>query len=274
MYRFYVEKSELRDGEVSLTGEDNNHIRNVLRMQPGQEITVCDGEGTDYICRLKELNRERVAAELLCAKPSQTELPVQLVLYQGLPKKDKMELIIQKAVELGASRIVPVMTKRTVVRLEDEKKEGRKRERWQSIARAAAMQSMRGIIPQVSPVLSFSGALREAAELDGAMIPYECAQGIEETRRIISGLAEKRPHSVGIFIGPEGGFAEEEIAQAAAAGVRPVTLGRRILRTETAGLAVLSILMLAFEEDGPEENLPGKEDIRDGSIGDDGSIFG
>ncbi|MDE7300230.1 MAG: 16S rRNA (uracil(1498)-N(3))-methyltransferase [Lachnospiraceae bacterium] len=250
MYRFYVEKSEIREGEIRLTGEDNNHIRNVLRMQPGQEITVCDGEGTDYLCRLKELGREQVTAEPLSKKPSQTELPVRLILYQGLPKKDKLELIIQKAVELGASEIVPVVTKRTIVRLEDERKEARKRERWQSIARSAAMQSMRGILPQVSPVLAFSEALREAAGLDGAVIPYECAEGIENTRRIISGLQEKRPRSVGIFIGPEGGFEEEEIAQAEQAGVRPVTLGRRILRTETAGLAMLSILMLAFEEDG------------------------
>lgn len=257
MYRFYVEKSEIQSGEVRLTGEDHNHIRNVLRMQPGQEITVCDGEGTDYLCRLKALDREQVTAELLSGKPSQTELPVQLVLYQGLPKKDKMELIIQKAVELGASRIVPVMTKRTVIRLEDEKKEARKRERWQSIARAAAMQSMRGIIPQVSPVIPFSGALREASGLGSAVIPYECARGIEETRRFIAGLAEKRAGSVGIFIGPEGGFAPEEITAAAAAGVCPITLGRRILRTETAGLAALSILMLAFEEDGAEGEAAG-----------------
>lgn len=249
MYRFYVEKSTVAGSNIVLTGEDNNHIRNVLRMRPGEEITVCDGEGTDYHCRLTELSKENVTAEILGQSVSGTELPVRLVLFQGMPKKDKMEFIIQKAVELGAAEIVPVMTKRTVVKLEDEKKEAKRIERWQAIARAAAMQSMRGIIPKVSPVMRFSEGLKAAGELDALLIPYEHARGISQTGRLLGKLAGDGVRSVGIFIGPEGGFEEEEVQLAQAAGAACVTLGHRILRTETAGMAMLSLLMFAFEKD-------------------------
>lgn len=249
MYRFYVEKSAVTGSDIVLTGEDNNHIRNVLRMRPGEEITVCDGEGTDYHCRLAELTRESVRAEILGQAASGTELPVRLVLFQGMPKKDKMEFIIQKAVELGAAEIVPVMTKRTVVRLEDEKKEAKKIERWQAIARAAAMQSMRGVIPKVSSVMRFSEGLKAAGELDALLIPYEHAEGISQTKRVLSQLAADGVRSIGIFIGPEGGFEEDEVQQAQAAGAACVTLGHRILRTETAGMTMLSLLMFAFERD-------------------------
>ena len=247
MYRFYVDGNAIGEEEIVLTGEDNNHIRNVLRMHEGEEITVCDGRGTDYRCSLLQLDRDQVRARILSSQTAKTELPVKLVLYQGMPKKDKLELIIQKAVELGAAEVVPVMMHRTIVRLEDPKKEEKKRERWQSIARAAAMQSMRGVIPQVKPVVSYAQALQEAAGLDAVLVPYEQEEGIDRTRAVLQELKEKKVRSVGVFIGPEGGFEESEIVSAREAGAIPITLGHRILRTETAGLAALTLLMFAFE---------------------------
>ena len=249
MYRFYVEIGAIDGQKVRLTDEDNNHIRNVLRMKAGDEIIVCDGYGKDYHCRLEELSKDRVEAKILSMSLSYTELPVRIVLFQGMPKKDKMEFIIQKAVELGVAEVIPVNTKRTVVRLEDEKKEQKKLERWQAIAKAAAMQSMRGIVPQIGKVCSFTEALEYAKQLDAAVIPYENARGIAQTRKVISELAEKRVRSVGIFIGPEGGFSEDEIQKAMEDGILPITLGKRILRTETAGMTVLSLIMYHLESD-------------------------
>ena len=250
MYRFYVDQDAVKGEEITLTGEDNNHIRNVLRMRSGEEITVCDGAGTDYACRLTELSKDCVKAQILTKAASQTELPLRLVLFQGMPKKDKMEWIIKKAVELGVSQVVPVLTKRTVVKLEDEKKEEKKRARYKAIARAAAMQSMRGMIPDIAPAMRFADAIRAAGELDAILIPYERAVGMEDTKAVFDKLVADGVRSIGVFIGPEGGFEEEEVQLAVTSGAFSITLGHRILRTETAGLVALSLLMFAFETGG------------------------
>ena len=173
------------------------------------------------------------------------ELPAEITLFQGLPKADKMELIIQKAVELGACAIVPVITKRTIVRW-DEKKQDKKLARWQGIAESAAKQSGRGIIPKVTAPVSFSAALAQAGFMEAAVIPYEKAEGMEAAREKVRSMRGKK--SIGVFIGPEGGFDTDEIEAAIKAGVCPITLGRRILRTETAGLTALSILMFELDE--------------------------
>ncbi len=246
MYRFYVERDAIGEEEILLSGEDFNHIRNVLRMRAGEEVILCDGMGTDYRCRLKELKKEFATAEIITKSLSETELPTRFVLFQGIPKKDKMELIIQKAVELGVWEIVPVITKRTVVKPSEEKK-AKRRERFQAIARAAAMQSMRGIIPEVAQELSFFDALKKARTLDAVLIPYEGAKGIEYTREVLAKLVADNVRSIGIFIGPEGGFEQEEVQAAISMGASCITLGHRILRTETAGLVTLSLLMIAFE---------------------------
>jgi len=172
------------------------------------------------------------------------ELPSRIYLFQGLPKSDKMELIIQKAVELGAYEIIPMATRRAVVKL-DKKKEESKRKRWQGIAESAAKQSKRMVIPQIAPVMNFREAVECAKELDVKLIPYELAEGMEETRRFIESIVPGQ--SIAVFIGPEGGFAPEEIELARENGLSPVTLGKRILRTETAGMTVLSILMYYLE---------------------------
>ena len=248
MHHFFVEPAQIsiNDKSVIITGDDVNHIRNVLRMKPREEISVSNGvDGKEYHCGIVSLETDRVICELRIVKEDGAELPCKVYLFQGLPKADKMEWIVQKAVELGAYEIIPVAAKRCVVKL-DERKAGVKIARWQGIAEAAAKQSKRGIIPQVTGVLNFSQAVKKAYDMDVRLIPYEMADGMEKTRQIIDTL---RPgQSIAVFIGPEGGFEEAEIQEAQAAGIQPVTLGKRILRTETAGLTVLSWISYRVEE--------------------------
>lgn len=241
MHRFYVSGLTADDKIVRLNETDVNHIRNVLRMRTGEQILVCDGQGINFCCVITEISANGIFAEVESILNTKSELPVEVTLFQGMPKKDKMELIIQKAVELGVYRIVPVITKRTIVRLEDEKKEARKTERWNTIAESAAKQSGRGIIPEILTPVSYCEAVKMAGELDVNIIPYEDARGIEHAREVIYNLCRKK--SAGVFIGPEGGFDPEEVKSAQATGIEPITLGNRILRTETAGIAVLSIIM-------------------------------
>lgn len=240
MYQFFVEPGQINvnDRRVTITGTDVNHIKNVLRMKPGEELAVSNGQdGREYRCAILSFGEESVLCELRFIREEQTELPVRVYLFQGLPKADKMELIVQKAVELGVYRIIPVATKRCVVKLDGKKAEA-KVSRWQGIAEAAAKQSKRGILPQVAEVMNFSDAVRMAAGMDVRLIPYELAKGMERTRELLGQIPPGA--DVAVFIGPEGGFDESEIALAMENGIEPVTLGRRILRTETAGMTVLA----------------------------------
>lgn len=225
-----------------MEGADVNHIKNVLRMKPGGQVMFGDGTGVQYLCALE--STEPVRFRILDFFKEGRELPSRICLFQGIPKGDKMDLVIQKATELGASDIYPVSTSRTVVKL-DAKKAEKKVARWQGIAEASAKQCGRSKIPFVHEVTTFPHALITAGELDVLLIPYERAEGMEDTRRAVE---EIRPgQSVGIFIGPEGGFEETEVGQAVSKGASPVTLGKRILRTETAGLVILSILLYHLE---------------------------
>lgn len=248
MFQFFVDKGQIvpKEGLAYITGPDVNHISHVLRMKPGEQFYVTDGESQGkYLCALKSVAGEQVVCDILRYLEESNELPCEIVLYQGLPKADKMELIIQKAVELGVARIVPVATKRSVVKL-DEKKAQTKLSRWQGIAEAAAKQSKRDMIPVIGSVMSLKEALKEAAEFEVSMMPYENAEGMAATRSLLEGI---RPgQHVAIFIGPEGGFDESEVEAALSQGTQPVTLGRRILRTETAGLAVLAMLVYLLED--------------------------
>ncbi len=244
MQQFFAEPSWIRENKIFMQGSDVNHIRNVLRMKPGEDVRVNDGRGKTYLCCISSYEEQTAVLDILKELDSDTELPSRIILFQGLPKGDKMEWIVQKAVELGVYAIVPFAAKRSVVKL-DEKKAAKKQARWQLIAKGAAEQSGRGIIPEVSAVQTFTEALRMAGELDVVLIPYELEEGMKETVRILEEIAPGQ--SVGIFIGPEGGFEEEEVERAKAAGAHAVTLGKRILRTETAGLTALSILMYHLE---------------------------
>lgn len=246
MHRFFVRPEQIREGKIEITGEDVRHIRQVLRMRPGEEVLISSGGDWEYTCRILSLEEEQVTAEILDAQKPGKELPSRLYLFQCLPKGDKMEWIIQKAVELGVYQIIPVASRRCVVKLEGKKAESRVA-RWNAVAASAAKQSKRMILPQVSPLRTFSQALEQAEALDVRLIPYERAEGMEATRQL---FGEIRPgQSVGILIGPEGGFDEEEVREAQQRGFCPVTLGKRILRTETAGMTALSVLMYLLEQD-------------------------
>ena len=245
MQRFFVEPHQI-DGdrhEIHITGSDVNHIVNVLRMKKGEELWISDKE-KEYHCVIENAGEDEVLLHILYVQEPDYELQNRIYLFQGLPKADKMELIIQKAVELGAYSVVPVSTRRCVVKL-DNKKAEKKVSRWQQIAESAAKQSKRMLIPNVHQVLSFKEALKYAESMDIRLIPYELAKGMQETKEILAAIEQGQ--SIGIFIGPEGGFEEKEVETAISEGAKPITLGKRILRTETAGLAILSVLMFQLE---------------------------
>lgn len=247
MYQFFVEPNQINinDKRVTITGSDVNHIKNVLRMKIGEEIAVSNGQdGREYRCGILAMEENSVLCELRFVKEDGVELSSEVYLFQGLPKADKMELIIQKAVELGVHQVIPVAAKRCVVKL-DDKKARSKIARWQGIAEAAAKQSRRGIVPQVTEVMSFRDAVKLAADMDVRLIPYELAEGMGRTKEIVSALQPGQ--KIAVFIGPEGGFEESEIREALDKGIEPITLGKRILRTETAGFTVLSWIMYQLE---------------------------
>lgn len=248
MYHFFVESSQFFDDDkkIVISGDNFNHMVNVLRMKPGEEFSVSASGDTEkeYRFGIESVSDSELIGELRFIKEAATELPSKIYLFQGLPKGDKMELIIQKAVELGAFEIVPVAMKRSVVKL-DEKRAASKVKRWNAISEAAAKQSKRGIIPEVKHPMSFKEAVNYAADLDVKLLPYEMAEGMEETRKIINGITPGQ--NIGVFIGPEGGFAEEEVQYAISSGFSAITMGKRILRTETAGFTMLAWLMYTLE---------------------------
>lgn len=247
MHRFFVEAEQIDtlQNQVLITGSDVNHIKNVLRMNVGDQILVSCEDEWEYTCRLCQIANEEILAVVEEAAQTQRELPSRIYLFQALPKGDKMELIIQKAVELGVYQVIPVETKNCVVKLDDKKKAA-KIKRWQAIAESAAKQSKRLQIPKIHEVMRFADAVSYAQTLDVCVIPYELAEDMQHTREILGRIQPGQ--SIGIFIGPEGGFDRGEVQTALDEQIEPITLGRRILRTETAGLAILSILMYLLEE--------------------------
>ncbi len=252
MHSFFADSSCIKGNIVTIGGSDYNHIKNVLRLREGEEVSIiteeadreyrCCVEGYDDVAKTVKLN-------LLFVKEENIELPCRIYLFQGLPKGDKLELIIQKAVELGAYEIIPVFMKRSVVKL-DEKKRDKRHERYNAISESAAKQSKRRIIPEVKPVMDFADAISYCRdqEIETRLLPYELCESssMERTRNIFNNI--KPQSSIAVFIGPEGGFAPEEAELAKKEGFLEITLGRRILRTETAGLTVLSWLVFLLEE--------------------------
>ena len=207
MYHFFVPAGRENEEEFRITGPDVNHIRNVLRMKPGEKVAISDGQDRDWYCIITEIAKDFVLAKVE-SEAEAAELSAELILYQGLPKSDKTEFIIQKAVELGAKRIVPVQMKRSVVKWEEKKQQG-KLARWNAISESAAKQSGRSTVPAVDPVLPMEKAAQEAAGLDLILVPYENAKGMEATAEAISLV--KPGMRVGIFIGPEGGLEASEV---------------------------------------------------------------
>lgn len=276
MSRFFVDKGsiDVENNVVIITGEDVKHIGSVLRAAPGDRLELSDGSGTDYDAVIERISKDSILARIAGSRRNATEPPIDVILFQGIPKADKMDFIIQKCVELGVKRIVPVTTARTVVRFANGKDAEAKATRWRRIALEAAKQCDRGMIPEVSDPMGFSDAVKYAADFDLKLIPYE-----EESQgslgRLLgdfkkaSGNAGSGPgakananadvnanadasRTIAIFIGPEGGFTPEEVEKAVKGGFASVTLGPRILRTETAGLAAIAIIMYELGDMGAD----------------------
>ncbi len=246
MYHFFVDPSVIGEGKVRITGADLNHMKNVLRMKAGEAVLISDGTGKDYNCQVEGYKEGEGILQILSENEDSRELPSRIWLFQGLPKSDKMEVIIQKAVELGAAGVIPVATRNAVVKLDAKKAEAKVR-RWQAIAESAAKQSKRSYIPEVGMVMSLKEAFPyiEEQNFDLCLIPYELEKGMDGIKQVLNRLAPGQ--QIAVFIGPEGGFDEEEIKLALEKNVIPVSLGKRILRTETAGPAILALLMMKLE---------------------------
>ncbi len=243
MYNFFVSEKARQDNIYLITGHNFNHIKNVLRMRIGDEFLISENSAS-HLCEIIEINDFALSAKVIQENYNNTELPIEIYLFQGLPKSDKFETIIQKCVELGVNSIIPTRMNRCVVKLDDKKAKS-KTERWQAISESAAKQSKRNIIPEITDVTSYAKALEYAACMDIILVPYEAHNGMQST---ISALKELKPGmKVAIIIGPEGGFDEAEIQAATAKGARIVSLGKRILRTETAAITAVGMCMLYTE---------------------------
>ena len=243
MFNFFATENSRQGDCYYIDGGDFNHIKNVLRMQEGEALLVSD-DGKSHLCEIDSLSGDCAVVKIIQEDYQNTELPVKLYLFQGLPKSDKMEFIIQKTVELGVYEIIPTEMSRCVVKLEDKKKKS-KVERWQSISESAAKQSKRNIIPKISDVMSYKQALQYAKTLDMILVPFESKNGMKSTVDALTKINDGM--SVGIFIGPEGGFDDKEIKMATDEEAMIVSLGKRILRTETAALTAVGMCMLHIE---------------------------
>ena len=241
MYNFFIENKKELATKHDIVGQDYNHIKNVLRMKVGDQLLVSANDSSD-LCVIESFSDDKVTVRVVQSDYQNTSLPITLRLFQGLPKSDKLELIIQKTVELGVSEITPVQMSRSIVKLD---KKSAKTERWNAISESAAKQSKRSVIPIVSQPLTFNEALEEAKRSDLFLVPYECKEGMQATTESLSQI--KKGMTVSILIGPEGGFSDNEINQAIAVGAKVVSLGKRILRTETAAMLSVGMLMLHAE---------------------------
>jgi len=235
MHRFFSNCDD-----VSIQKDDINHIVNVLRLKVGDEVIICDNSSIDHLCRINALSKSGVEIKIISSAPNICEPRVQITLFQGLPKSDKMDLVVQKCVELGTVRIVPVECSRSIAKISGNA--DKKLARWQSIAESAAKQSGRGIIPKIGSVLNFNSAVDQMKGYDLALMPYELEDG-NAIGEVITRYSEI--NTLAIFIGPEGGISDEEAEFAKSQGIFSVSLGRRILRCETAGFCALT-LSLAF----------------------------
>ncbi len=243
MFNFFVENNSREGNYYYIEGADFNHIKNVVRMHSGDELLVSEN-GMSHLCMIKSFDGEVCVAEIVEENYQNTDLPVEIHLFQALPKGDKMEFIIQKTVELGVDKIYPVEMKRCVVKLDDKKKKS-KVSRWQSISESAAKQSKRCKIPEMCDVLSFKEAMKKAEEMDLFLVPYESERGMLSTKEALDEI--KSGMKIGIIIGPEGGFEDSEVESAIGIGGKVVSLGSRILRTETAAMTAVGMVMLHVE---------------------------
>lgn len=244
MPKFFINKEDIKNNSVTITGGDAAHIAKVLRTEVGETLVLCDGCGTDFYATVTSCSKDQVSLDIKETVPCLAEPEVLVTLFQGIPKQGKMDYIIEKCTELGISRIVPVSTKRSVVKIDDKKSEAKKLERWRKIAAESVKQCGRGKIPEITDVYTVAQAIEFSKTLDLNIAAYEC----EKETSIKSALSGRTPKSVGIFIGPEGGLDDTEVKMFKDAAITTVTLGKRILRTETAGHTVLTAVMYEFNE--------------------------
>lgn len=245
MVRIFTKEENRTPDGFTVTGNDYNHVKNVLRMREGDVLQALTEDERVFNCEIVSLSDGALKLRICSEEEAGTELKAELWLFQGLPKGDKFETVLQKAVELGAHAVVPVLMKRCVAKV-DPKKAGAKLKRYAAIAEAAAKQSKRSIIPQAGPFMTMKEAVEFCRDFDRVFVPYENAVNMKETKALFAGV--RAGERVAVFIGPEGGFEEEEVRAVEAIGGHAVTLGKRILRTETAGMTVLSVLMFGLEE--------------------------
>jgi len=245
MARFFVDSTQILEDYINIEGPDVNHIKNVLRLQIGEQIVICDGQGNDFITIIESIEDKNIRVKIESITIAETEPNLKVTLFQGLPKGDKMEYIIQKCVELGIDEIVPVNTSRAVVKLSDEKKMNKKIERWQKISESASKQSKRGKIPIISNVLSYAEAIKASNSMDMKFIAYENENEVT-LKQVLT--TDENIKTLGFYVGPEGGFTEEEVSRAIDAGIKPITLGKRILRTETASISLTAMIMYHYSE--------------------------
>lgn len=247
MQRYFVSEEAFQGLRIQLTGEEVHHIRNVMRFQPDDQIIVCKEDGMDYVCSISEINRNEVICEVVEKRPSLGEPKTKITVAQSLMRSNKLEWMIQKGTEIGAVSFQPFRSERSLIKI-DEKKERKKRERWQRIAKEAAEQSHRGKVPAVLPALSWNDFLSEMEKFPLVLIAYE--KGGLPLNQV---MTESQADEMMLVIGPEGGFSEAEIGEAKERGAIPITLGNRILRAETAPLVALSCMLFARQELGGEK---------------------
>lgn len=246
MHKFFVISDNIINDNIIIEGEDYQHATKVLRLKTGDKIQICDGEKNEYICLIQEINKKQIKCEIIEHFINNNESNLNITLFQGLPKAQKMELIIQKGVEIGIKEFQPIITERVVVKTEGRDLKN-KLDRWNRISYEAAKQSNRGIVPRVNDVLDFEEAINKLNEFDVVFVPYEKEKnkGFKKTLKEINDVK-----SVAIIIGPEGGFSEQEIDIFIKNNYIPITLGPRILRTETAGLVAASIILYELDDLG------------------------
>lgn len=246
MYKFFVEKEQIENNRIKIIGRDVNHIKNVLRLQQGSEIQIGNAQNEEnYKCKIQEINNQYIECTVLEKIEIVTEPNVEIHLFQGLPKADKMESIIQKTTEIGIKEITPVIMARSIVKLED-KTAIKKVERWQKIAEVAAKQSKRDIIPQVNLPTNLKNIYENLSGYDIVLVAYEKEENTT-IKQVLRKIAHKKNAKIAIIIGPEGGMEQEEIEQLTKAGAKVVSLGKRILRTETAPIVVTTIIIYEWE---------------------------
>lgn len=247
MQKFFVEENQIENDKINIIGEDVKHISSVLRMQKGEQILIGSKETLEtYLTEIEQIEKEKVVAKIIEKYDTQTESNVEIDLYQGLPKADKMELIIQKTTEIGISKVIPVDMVRCIVKL-DEKDAKKKIERWQKVAEGAAKQSKRSKIPEIKNKIKIKDLENIISQYDAFIVAYEEENEVT-LKQELKKLKEQEKYKIGILVGPEGGITKEEIEKLTSYNAKVVTLGKRILRTETAPIVLTSNIIYELEK--------------------------